>query len=255
MEALANPHYARSCGADGRVWRPGSAQSQGTPNPVRRPSCVMQHFLLCPPRAGLPRRVAQQTGGGQAKPRLAGWRHKRAERFRKKCTHSRSLSHRLPWHINVDVTLDGVDSPWLSDARPAMARGRSSSPADSDLVPNGTRPKPPASFPCLIATKLTLNVLATPMPVMPRRADSQSITQTAVFRHEISPNGDRHRWLGVLGDLASTRPRRSVPSAGHDLPTGSWVGSCLEPSRWCRLARISLGNVKHHYSFPPPPVV
>ena len=70
---------------------------------------------------------------------------------------------------------------------------------------------------------------------MPRRADSQPITQTAVFRHEISPNGDRHRWLGVLGDLASTRPRRSVPSAGHDLPTGSWVGSCLEPSRCCRL--------------------
>ena len=48
-----NPHHARSCGADRRVWRPGSAQSQGTANPVRQPSCVMQHFLLCPPPAGL----------------------------------------------------------------------------------------------------------------------------------------------------------------------------------------------------------
>ncbi len=164
QQALANPPTpTRSCGADLRVWRPGSAQFQGTANPVgRRPaSCSI---FSCAPlvlACSQSRCTADRTQAGRRTRRRQakrGWLASQASIAsipqKKKCT-TPSLSHRLPWHLNHDVALDG-------DARPAMARGRSS-PAQPnlDLVPNGLQPTRQLPPPCLIATKLTLNVLAT----------------------------------------------------------------------------------------------
>ena len=79
QQALANPPTpTRSCGADLRVWRPGSAQFQGTANPVgRRPascsifSCAPLVLACSQSRCTADRTQAgRRTGRRQAK---RGW--------------------------------------------------------------------------------------------------------------------------------------------------------------------------------------
>ena len=156
------------------------------------------------------------------------------------------------------LTLHSTEStlPWLSDARPAMARGRSFSPADSDLVPNGIRPKPPACPP--VPDRHQANVKRARHDLCP----SCHAEPTRSRSPKRPSSGMRFRRMAIdsagLVCLA-TLPQRD-PDDRYQVPTttsppAAALDHVSSNQGAVVFARISLGNVKHHYSFPPPPVV